>query len=181
MQGQGRLECDALYINGNYIRGVHNGERYIATQGPLEGTVSMFWRMVWSHSSNVIVMLTRCVEGGRSKCYQYWPEGPATAIEAEAEPVSKERERKTKDSKSKDKKAAESKGTAQKYGDITVKLIHVEEKGNYVVRKFELKCGRATRHVTHYQYTSVSRNAIFVHGPVLLSFSHVFAICSWVF
>jgi len=38
-------------------------ERYIATQGPLTGTIGDFWRMVWETDSHVITMNTNLMEG----------------------------------------------------------------------------------------------------------------------
>uniref|UniRef100_A0A7N8Y9M7 protein-tyrosine-phosphatase n=1 Tax=Mastacembelus armatus TaxID=205130 RepID=A0A7N8Y9M7_9TELE len=35
--------------------------------------VTDFWRMVWEQQSSIIVMVTRCEEGNRTKCAQYWP------------------------------------------------------------------------------------------------------------
>lgn len=43
---------------------------YIATQGPLQGTVEDFWRLVWEQQSAVIVMLTNVKE--RSKVGGHW-------------------------------------------------------------------------------------------------------------
>uniref|UniRef100_A0A7N6ATE5 Receptor-type tyrosine-protein phosphatase C n=1 Tax=Anabas testudineus TaxID=64144 RepID=A0A7N6ATE5_ANATE len=54
--GNGEAGCD--YINASYID---------------EDTVSDFWRMVWEQQSSIIVMVTRCEEGNRVKCAQYWP------------------------------------------------------------------------------------------------------------
>ena len=43
-------------------------------QGPIPNTVGEFWRMVWEQKVLNIVMVTRCTEGNRLKCAQYWPE-----------------------------------------------------------------------------------------------------------
>ena len=44
-------------------QGYHSRREYIATQGPLQGTVDDFWRMVWEQRSPVIVMLSGLTEG----------------------------------------------------------------------------------------------------------------------
>ncbi|XP_075910369.1 phosphatidylinositol phosphatase PTPRQ isoform X2 [Petromyzon marinus] len=62
------------YINASYISGYHCPNELVATQGPLAGTVGDFWRMVWETGASTIAMLTACVERGRIRCHQYWPE-----------------------------------------------------------------------------------------------------------
>ncbi|OCT85291.1 hypothetical protein XELAEV_18023456mg [Xenopus laevis] len=61
------------YINASYINGFKEPRKYIAAQGPKNETIYDFWRMVWEQKSTIIVMVTRCEEGNRNKCAQYWP------------------------------------------------------------------------------------------------------------
>ncbi|XP_067855570.1 phosphatidylinositol phosphatase PTPRQ isoform X2 [Heptranchias perlo] len=62
------------FINASYVSGYLCPNEFIATQGPLPGTVADFWRMIWETRSKSIVMLTHCFEKGRIRCHQYWPE-----------------------------------------------------------------------------------------------------------
>ena len=41
--------------------------------GPIKQTVVDFWRLVWQERCEVIVMVTNLVDGGKTKCEQYWP------------------------------------------------------------------------------------------------------------
>ncbi|XP_026091817.1 receptor-type tyrosine-protein phosphatase C isoform X4 [Carassius auratus] len=61
------------YINASFIEGYREAKKYIAAQGPKDETVVDFWRMVWEQKSSIIVMVTRCEEGNKIKCAQYWP------------------------------------------------------------------------------------------------------------
>ncbi|XP_047198836.1 receptor-type tyrosine-protein phosphatase C isoform X2 [Hippoglossus stenolepis] len=69
--GNGEAGCD--YINASFIDGYKEAKKYIAAQGPKDETLGDFWRMVWEQQSSIIVMVTRCEEGNRVKCSQYWP------------------------------------------------------------------------------------------------------------
>ncbi|XP_019730933.1 receptor-type tyrosine-protein phosphatase C isoform X3 [Hippocampus comes] len=69
--GNGAAGCD--YINASFIDGYKESKKYIAAQGPKEETVCDFWRMIWEQRSSIIVMVTRCEEGNKNKCVQYWP------------------------------------------------------------------------------------------------------------
>ncbi|XP_019383910.1 PREDICTED: receptor-type tyrosine-protein phosphatase C [Gavialis gangeticus] len=61
------------YINASYIDGFKESRKYIAAQGPKDETTDDFWRMIWEQKATIIVMVTRCEEGNRNKCAQYWP------------------------------------------------------------------------------------------------------------
>jgi len=62
------------YINANYIAGASDQVTYIASQGPLPSTVNDFWRMLWYHNIEIVVMACRQVEMAKAKCECYWPE-----------------------------------------------------------------------------------------------------------
>ncbi|XP_030646296.1 phosphatidylinositol phosphatase PTPRQ [Chanos chanos] len=62
------------YINASFVSGYLCPNEFIATQGPLPGTVADFWRMIWETRTRTIAMLTQCFEKGRIRCHQYWPE-----------------------------------------------------------------------------------------------------------
>lgn len=68
------------YINANYIRGPSGfAKAYIACQGPLQGTLSDFWRMIWECDVSVIIMACNEHESGKLKCECYWPEQSDTS------------------------------------------------------------------------------------------------------
>ncbi|XP_031622968.1 tyrosine-protein phosphatase corkscrew isoform X2 [Contarinia nasturtii] len=47
---------------------------YIATQGCLPNTIIDFWNMIWQENTRVIVMTTKELERGKTKCARYWPD-----------------------------------------------------------------------------------------------------------
>lgn len=47
---------------------------YIATQGCLPNTIADFWNMIWQENTRVIVMTTKELERGKTKCAKYWPD-----------------------------------------------------------------------------------------------------------
>ncbi|VDM55981.1 unnamed protein product [Angiostrongylus costaricensis] len=63
--------CD--YIHANYVGTPVSEKRFICTQGPLDGTIVEFWMMVLQEESQTIVMLCNCIETGKYKCSEYWP------------------------------------------------------------------------------------------------------------
>ena len=64
MAGRGRAIDYSKYENVNFL----------ATQGPLSETVDHHWQAIYENNVDMIVMLTKLVEGdGNTKCEQYWP------------------------------------------------------------------------------------------------------------
>lgn len=61
------------YVNASYIHNIYGISKVIVTQGPKQNTVVEFWRMVAEKRCRHIINLTNCMEGGRVKCFQYWP------------------------------------------------------------------------------------------------------------
>uniref|UniRef100_A0A1I8A198 Protein-tyrosine phosphatase n=1 Tax=Steinernema glaseri TaxID=37863 RepID=A0A1I8A198_9BILA len=61
------------FIHANRVEHKLLDNPFICCQGPMDGTVPDFWRMVWQEKVKVIIMLCRCEELGKAKCAQYWP------------------------------------------------------------------------------------------------------------
>lgn len=62
------------YINANFVLGYKERKKFICAQGPMDGTVNDFWRMIWEQHLEIIVMLTNLEEYNKTKCAKYWPE-----------------------------------------------------------------------------------------------------------
>ena len=81
LRGMGEKPGDD-YINANYIHheeeslggGNKPYKQYIATQGCVGGTRGDFYHMIWQEKSLLVVMTTKVMERGKTKCARYWPE-----------------------------------------------------------------------------------------------------------
>ncbi|XP_055078550.1 phosphatidylinositol phosphatase PTPRQ [Periophthalmus magnuspinnatus] len=105
------------YINASFVSGYLCPNEFIATQGPLPGTVAAFWRMIWETGTRTIVMLTQCFEKGRIRCHKYWPEDDKPMSVFSDILVSKVSE--------------------EVFPDWTVRTLRVERHGHYIlVRHF---------------------------------------------
>ncbi|XP_064555475.1 tyrosine-protein phosphatase corkscrew isoform X1 [Drosophila montana] len=62
-------------LTGSLLNGEGNlFKTYIATQGCLANTKTDFWNMIWQENTRVIVMTTKEIERGKTKCERYWPD-----------------------------------------------------------------------------------------------------------
>ena len=63
------------YINASYITSPFDNKSklFIATQTPLDNTISSFWKMIYNHKIKLIIMLSNIEEEKQEKYKIYWP------------------------------------------------------------------------------------------------------------
>ena len=59
------MECHRHMRRYFSFQGYTSPDEYIATQGPVSETKNDFWRMIWEHDVQIIVMLTERIEKGK--------------------------------------------------------------------------------------------------------------------
>ncbi|ODN01275.1 Tyrosine-protein phosphatase 69D [Orchesella cincta] len=69
---------NADYINANLVVGYKERKKFICAQGPMDGTVNDWWRMIWEQHVHFILMLTNVEEYNKTKCAKYWPSEGST-------------------------------------------------------------------------------------------------------
>ena len=69
------------YINANFVIGYKERKKFICAQGPMDSTITDFWRMIWEQHLEIIIMLTNLEEYNKTKCAKYWPERVTDAIQ----------------------------------------------------------------------------------------------------
>ena len=62
------------YINASLINSYAYKNVFIATQAPLDSTISDFWRMVFERNVHIIIMLCHLREHKHDVCAKYWPD-----------------------------------------------------------------------------------------------------------
>ncbi|UJR14089.1 hypothetical protein I4U23_001085 [Adineta vaga] len=67
-------ENDSDYINASFIEDLNGHRRYIAAQGPIEESVTDFFRMIYDFKIVSIICTANDVEAGRFKFRRYWPD-----------------------------------------------------------------------------------------------------------
>ncbi|CAH2101358.1 unnamed protein product [Euphydryas editha] len=69
------------YINASHVDGFKHPNKFLVSQAPLAETILDWWKMILDQKCEIIVMLCKLVENGRSQCYRYWSPFEGTTLE----------------------------------------------------------------------------------------------------
>ena len=86
-----QIDTKSTYINASWIN-IPKEHNIISTQGPIKNTIEDFWTMIDQYDIKIIVMLCNLVEGGYSKCENYWEFGKMKKYKIEFEKESEKKE-----------------------------------------------------------------------------------------
>ena len=114
--------------------------KYICTQAPLHNTVEDFHRMIWETKSRVIVMLTKNIEDGNVKAYEYLPKIETNPNDEKLDEEDKQ----------------------QKFGEILVKsesFTYSNDK-SYTITTFTQTKNGETRQIIRYQFLEWADNKV---------------------
>ncbi|CAF1235518.1 unnamed protein product [Adineta ricciae] len=76
-----KSENESDYINASFIEDLHGHRRYIAAQGPIEESITDFFRMISDFQIVSIICTANDVEAGRFKFRRYWPDETEDSLE----------------------------------------------------------------------------------------------------
>eukprot|EP00039_Didymoeca_costata_P014340 m.230362 g.230362 ORF g.230362 m.230362 type:complete len:277 (-) comp15999_c0_seq4:4967-5797(-) len=136
------------YINANWVPGLTDPKRYIATQGPVPTTIIDFWSMIWQVQASIIVKVTREVENGVLKCHRYWPD-----------PSSEPPQR------------------LVLLGNVEVEFNSAEVHDTYIIRKFTLRKGSQQRSVQQFSYEAWPDHGVPLTTREFLDFRRIVKVC----
>ena len=142
---------------------------FIATQGPIQSTMSHFWHMIWQQTSEtaVIVMLTQTHDGTTEKCFQYFPlsveAGSIRVGSLDRETYAPKENVRNMNAGSFKTDSLETRENSPE-GSVTLLEYHVDEELRTEIRNLCLRFGAETKNVWHLLFLGWPDFAVPEHG-----------------